>query len=544
MSLSINKYLSVTLVIVFVTALISCKTNNFSNKKIFRYNESAGIATLDPAFAKNQAIMWPVHQLYNTLVEVDDNMNIKPSLAKSWDFSTDGRSIIFHLRQDVFFHDDPVFNNGKGRKLIANDIAYSLFRIIDEKIASPGAWIFNDKVDSINPFVAVNDSTFKIVLTAPYPPILGVLSMSYCSVLAKEAVEYYASDFRRHPVGTGPFSFVAWDEGQALVFKRNNHYFEKDVNGTSLPYLDGIKISFLDSKASEFMEFRQQHLDFINDIEPSFKDELLSKSGDLKKEWMGKIVLQKHPYLNTEYLGFIYDSTNSLLKNSPWKNKKIRQAVNYAIDRNKLLLYLRNSIGTAATSGFIPAGMPSFNAEKVKGYDYNPEKSKQLLKQAGFDDLHPLPVLKLYTVPNYVSIGSFLVNELNQAGIPAILETVQKSLLLEQMSKSQVLFFRGSWIADFPDASNYLSVFYSKNPAPPNYTRYKNALYDSMFEASFQISNDSIRYRVYQSMDRMILEDAPIVPLWYDMVLQFLQPGIKNFKTNAMNMLELRNVKK
>ncbi len=544
MSLSINKYLSVTLVIVFVTALISCKTNKFSDKKIFRYNESAGIATLDPAFAKNQAIMWPVHQLYNTLVEVDDNMNIKPSLAKSWDFSTDGRSIIFHLRQDVFFHDDPVFNNGKGRKLIANDIAYSLFRIIDEKIASPGAWIFNDKVDSINPFVAVNDSTFKIVLTAPYPPILGVLSMSYCSVLAKEAVEYYASDFRRHPVGTGPFSFVAWDEGQALVFKRNNHYFEKDVNGTSLPYLDGIKISFLDSKASEFMEFRQQHLDFINDIEPSFKDELLSKSGDLKKEWMGKIVLQKHPYLNTEYLGFIYDSTNSLLKNSPWKNKKIRQAVNYAIDRNKLLLYLRNSIGTAATSGFIPAGMPSFNSEKVKGYDYNPERSKELLKQAGFDDLHPLPVLKLYTVPNYVSIGSFLVNELNQAGIPAILETVQKSLLLEQMSKSQVLFFRGSWIADFPDASNYLSVFYSKNPAPPNYTRYKNALYDSMFEASFQISNDSIRYRVYQSMDRMILEDAPIVPLWYDMVLQFLQPGIKNFKTNAMNMLELRNVKK
>jgi peptide/nickel transport system substrate-binding protein len=544
MSLSINKYLSVTLVIVFVTALISCKTNKFSDKKIFRYNESAGIATLDPAFAKNQAIMWPVHQLYNTLVEVDDNMNIKPSLAKSWDFSTDGRSIIFHLRQDVFFHDDPVFKNGKGRKLIANDIAYSLHRIIDEKIASPGAWIFNGKVDSLNPFIVVNDSTFKIVLTAPYPPILGVLSMSYCSVLAKEAVEYYASDFRRHPVGTGPFSFVAWDEGQALVFKRNNHYFEKDVNGTSLPYLDGIKISFLDSKASEFMEFRQQHLDFINDIEPSFKDELLSKSGDLKKEWMGKIVLQKHPYLNTEYLGFIYDSTNSLLKNSPWKNKKIRQAVNYAIDRNKLLLYLRNSIGTAATSGFIPAGMPSFNSEKVKGYDYNPERSKELLKQAGFDDLHPLPVLKLYTVPNYVSIGSFLVNELNQAGIPAILETVQKSLLLEQMSKSQVLFFRGSWIADFPDASNYLSVFYSKNPAPPNYTRYKNALYDSMFEASFQISNDSIRYRVYQSMDRMILEDAPIVPLWYDMVLQFLQPGIKNFKTNAMNMLELKNVKK
>lgn len=522
----------------------SCHDSNPTEKKIFRYNESAGISTLDPAFAKNQAIMWPIHQLYNTLLEVDSHMNIKPSLARSWEFSKDNRSIVFHLRQDVFFHDDPVFSNGKGRKLIADDVVYSLQRIIDKKIASPGAWIFNDKVDVDHPFVTLNDSTCIIRLADPYPPILGVLSMPYCSVIAKEAVEKYAADFRRHPVGTGPFAFLAWEEGQALILKKNEHYFEKDIKGIRLPYLDGIKISFIDSKASEFLEFTQYHLDFINDIEPSCKDELLTKTGELKTKWESVITLQKHPYLNTEYLGFMFDTTNALLKNSPLKNKKIRQAINYAINRKKLLLYLRNSIGIPANSGFIPEGMPSYNAELVKGYEYNPKRTKELIQEAGFDELHPLPLIKLYTVPNYISIGTFIVNELNQAGIPAVVESVQKSLLLDQMSKSQLLFFRGSWIADYPDASNYLSVFYSKNPAPPNYTRYKNELYDSLFESSFLVANDSLRFLLYQRMDKLIIEDAPIVPLWYDMVLQFVHPSIRNFQTNAMNMLELRYVQK
>ena len=116
--------------------------------------------------------------------------------------------------------------------------------------------------------------------------------MQYCSVVAKEAVEKYGNDFRRHPVGTGPFQIVAWQEGQALVLKKNDHYFEKDSAGNSLPYLDGIKITFYSSKATEFLLFRQKKLEFVNDIDPSFKDELLTKQGKLRKEWEGKIQLQ------------------------------------------------------------------------------------------------------------------------------------------------------------------------------------------------------------------------------------------------------------
>ncbi len=231
--------------------------------------------------------MWPAHQFFNTLVEIDDSLHLIPSLAKSWDISEDRTTFTFHLRNDVFFHDDAAFPEGKGRKLTAHDVVYSLVRIIDKEIASPGAWIFNSKVDSFQPFKAINDSTFQLKLLRPYHPILGIISMQYCSIVAKEAVEKYGTNFRRHPVGTGPFRFVAWEEGQSLVLKKNATYFEKDSAGESLPYLDGIKISFYDSKATEFLLFRQKQLDFINDIDASFKDEISDKTRNIAKR-MGR----------------------------------------------------------------------------------------------------------------------------------------------------------------------------------------------------------------------------------------------------------------
>jgi len=523
---------------------ISCSSRKQSDKKIFRYNESSGIATLDPAFAKNQSIMWAVHQLYNTLVEVDENLHIKPSLATHWEFSENKRQVIFHLRNDVYFHDDPAFKNATGRKLIASDVQYSLERILDKNTASPGSWIFNNRVDSVQPFLALNDSTFQLNLLQPFQPILGILSMQYCSIVPKEAVEKYGTGFRSHPVGSGPFSFVAWEEGQALVMKKNERYFEKDSSGYALPYLDGIKVSFYDSKATEFLEFRQKRLDFINDIDPSFKDEVLTKTGNLKKQWQQQLQLHKHPYLNIEYFGILFDSNNVLLKNSPLKIKKVRQAINYGINRKKMMLYLRNSIGTAAESGFVPQGLPSFDATEVKGYSYDPAKAKQLLAEAGFTNGKNLPAIKLLTIPIYSSLAGYVANELKQVGINVEVESVQKSLLLEQTSKSQALFFRGSWIADYPDAENYLSVFYSKNPAPPNYTRYKNDNFDKLYEQALMEENDSLRYIIYRQMDKLIVQDAPVVPLWYDMVIHLVHNTIKDFYPNSLNMLELRKVKK
>ncbi len=519
----------------------ACASTSNRNKKIFHYNEHSGITSLDPAFAKSQATMWPAHQLFNTLVEINDSLEIIPSLAIRWDISSDRLTYIFHLRNDVFFHDDEVFENKKGRNFTAHDVVYSLSRIIDKNTASPGAWIFNRKVDSILPFKAINDTTFQLKLLQPYNPILGILSMQYCSVVSKEAVESYGSDFRRHPVGTGPFSFVAWEEGQALVMTKNEHYFEKDSAGNRLPYLDGIKVSFNDSKATEFLLFRQNKLDFINDIDASFKDELLTRKGTLRRQWRNKIQLHVNPYLNIEYLGILVDSSNILVKDSPLALKKIRQAINYGFDRRKMILYLRNSLGTPAESGFVPLGLPSYDSASVKGYHYDPAKSQKLLSEAGFPGGRGLPPVKLYTIAIYADMADFIARQLSDIGILVQIETIQKALLLDMTANSRALFFRASWIADYPDAENYLSVFYSKNPAPPNYTRYKNARFDALFEKALIEVDDSTRYKLYQQADQLVIEDAPVIPLWYDKVIWLVQPGLRNFQPNALNLLELRH---
>jgi peptide/nickel transport system substrate-binding protein len=521
----------------------SCGELRNSKDNIFHYNEFTGIASLDPIFAKNQSTMWPAHQLFNTLVETNDSLELKPSLALRWEISNDKLVYTFHLRNDVFFHDDAAFKDGKGRKLIAKDVEYSFYRILDKKLASPGAWIFNRKVDTLKPFVAIDDSTFQLRLLRPYQPVLGILSMQYCSIVPAEAVVKYGNNFRRHPVGSGPFAFVAWEEGQALILKKNEHYFEKDERGERLPYLNGIKITFLDSKATEFLLFRQKKLEFINDIDASFKDEILTRQGGLKKEWQDKIQLHVTPYLNTEYFGILADTTNALVKNTPLKFKKIRQAINYGIDRRKMILYLRNSLGTPAESGFVPAGLPSFDSTLVKGYSYNPAKSKQLLAEAGFPDGRGLQPIKLLSIALYADMASFVAKQLEEIGIPVQVEIVQKALLLEMTANSTALFFRGSWIADYPDAENYLTVFYSKNPAPPNYTRYKNPKFDELFEKALAEENDSLRYQYYQQADQFLINDAPVVPLWYDKTVHLVQPGVTGFVSNGLNMLELRRTK-
>jgi oligopeptide transport system substrate-binding protein len=524
-------------------ALLSCNQAKTSKKQVFYYNEFSGTATLDPAFAKNQSIMWPVHQIYNTLVEIDSGLNIVPSLARSWDVSEDRLTYTFHLRTGIVFHDNDAFPGGRGRVFTAADVAYSLQRIIDKSTASSGGWIFNNRVDVAEGFTAVNDSTFRLKLIRPFHPIMGILSMQYCSIVPREVVEKYGKDFRRHPCGTGPFQFESWDEGEALILHKNEKYWERDSSGTPLPYLDAVKITFFDNKATEFLQFRQGGLSFVNDVDPSFKDEILSKKGELREQWKGKIILKKHAYLNTEYFGILVDEKNPLTKNSPNGIKAVRQAMNYAINRQQLMMYMRNSIGIPAEAGFVPGGLPSHNTELVKGYHFDPAKSKQLLKEAGFPDGKGLPAVKLLTINIYSDIASFVARQMEEVGIPVQVEVVQKSLLLEQTAKSQAAFFRGSWIADYPDAENYMAMFYSKYPAPPNYTRYSNPAFDVLYEKALLENNDSIRYQLYREMDQLVIDDAPVIPIWYDMAFHLIQPNIEGFYPNALNLLELRRTR-
>lgn len=519
-------------------AFMSCQQNSQSNQKIFRINQATGIESLDPAFAKSLWMMWHANQLFNRLVENDADLKIKPSLAKSWEISEDRLHYTFHLRTDVFFQENDAFANGIGRKMTAQDVVYSFDRIIDEATNSPGAWIFNDKVDSIKPFEALDDSTFQINLLAPYNPMLNVLSMMYASIVPQEVVKKWGKDFRSHPCGTGPFMLEYWDEGNIVVHKKNNHYWEKDSAGNMLPYLHAIKCTFIDSKASEFLMFMQGKLDFMNGLDASFKDQLLTKKGNLKDAYIGKMKLNKKAYLNIEYLGILLDNSKpnaySLLQ-----NVNVRNAINKGFDKQKLVAYLRNNVGMPAQNGMIPNGLLGFDSNQQKISLYDVAAAKQLLK--GIDTKEQL---KLYVPDMYEDRCSYIASQLLELGIHVKIEIIQQGMLREKISQSTAGLFWATWIADYADAESYLSMFYSKNTAPPNYTRFKNEAFDKLYEASLKEQNEAEKEKQYKAMDKIIREQAPAIPLFYDEVLHFLKPNVQGWESNGLNLISLKKVSK
>lgn len=525
------------MMILLIAGMSSCRNGlpEENGKTVFRYNEAANITSLDPAFARDQANIWAVRQLFNGLIQLNDKLETMPAIASRWEVSADGLIYTFHLRKDVFFHDDPVFPNGKGRQVTAKDFTYSFSRIVDPSVASPGAWIFNyvSVSNGKYAFEAPDDSTFVIRLNAPFPPFTGLLTTVYCSVIPHEAMIKYGTGFRSHPVGTGPFRFRMWKEGVKLVMVKNPQYFETE-NGQRLPYIDAVAVSFFSDKQTAFMEFVKGRLDFISGIDPGYKDELLTSDGQLRDKFAGKFRMFTQPYLNTEYFGFLVGSGNPV-------PKKIRQAFNYSFDRKKMIRFLRNNIGTPGVNGIIPKGMPAFDSSGVY-YDYDPVKARQLIRESGIVN----PVITLSTTADYLDLCKYIQHQTGEAGITLKIEISPPAALKEMKAQAKLPFFRGSWIADYPDAENYLSLFYGKNFSPqgPNYTHYQNPEYDRLFELAMSSVNDSVRYSYYRKMEQVMMEDAPVVILYYDQVLRFVGNNVQGLGIDPMNLLTLKRVKK
>lgn len=516
--------------------LVSCaKTDDkFDDSKVFRYNEHTNISSLDPAFAKNQANIWAVNQLFNGLVQLDDDLIVQPDIAESWIISEDGKKYTFNLRNDVKFHKHHLFGKDSVRIVKANDFEYSFNRLLDGTIASPGRWV----MQNIESFKAENDFTFVIDLKKPFPPFLGLLSMKYCSVVPKEIVEYYGTEFRSNPIGTGPFKFKLWVENTKLVFRKNNYFYEKEGN-YSLPYLEAVAITFLPDKQSEFLQFIQGNLDFLNSIDPSYKDDILTNQGKLSDRYSSKVTMKTGAYLNTEYLGILMDGNIS-----ETNSELIRKAMNYGFDRSKMITYLRNGIGTPALNGFIPKGLPSFN--NLKGYTFQPEKAKELIEAYKLETGNSEPRITISTNSQYVDLCEYIQRELQNIGLEVVIDVVPPSTLRQSKANGKLSVFRASWIADYPDAENYLSLFYSKNFAPngPNYMHFSNSQFDSWYEESIQTTDNLNRYELYQKMDSLLMDKAPVVPLYYDQVVRFTQKNIRGLGINPINLLNLKRVKK
>ena len=537
MTITTTKALPIYSLIFIFLLLVSCNNSKNSNKEhlVFRYNEHKNIGSLDPAFAKDNADIWAINQLFNGLVQMDDSLLVKPIIAKKWSISEDGLSYNFTLKKGIYFHKHKLFGKDSTRQVIASDFEYSFNRLLDKNVASSGQWIFN-KVDS---FKALNDSVFNITLKQPFPAFLGLLTMKYCSVVPKEITAHYGSEFRSNPIGTGPFKFKRWEENIKLVFRKNENYFETTKDGQKLPHLEAVAITFLPDKQSEFMQFIQGNLDFLNSLDASYQDEILTTKGELRDKYLSTININRGPYLNTEYLAFYMDSDLNEIQ-----SKQIREAINYGFDRKKMMTYLRNGIGIAANGGFIPKGLPGYNANI--GYTYQPIKAKKLIAEYKAQNNNKTPEVTITTTSNYLNFCEYIQRELTKIGLNINVDVIPASTLKEGKANGKLDLFRASWVADYPDAQNYLSLFYTENFAPngPNYTNFTNPDFDKWYNQAFSTTKASERIKLYAKMDSLVIKNAPIVPLYYDEVIRFTQKNVIGLGNNPINLLELKHVKK
>ena len=533
LNLAVLNYLSSLVIMLF---LFSCSQKQEEDRShmVFRYNEYGNITSLDPAFSRNLPNIWATTHMFNSLVQLNDDLEIIPDLAEQWTISSDGLVYEFRIREDVFFHQHPAFGKSKTRKVNASDFAFSLKRLLDPQLASPGGWV----LQNVERIEAKNDQLLIITLKQPFPAFLGLLSMRYCSVVPKEIVTNTEGNFRKNPIGTGPFAFKYWEEDVKLVLRKNPLYFERDDLGLSLPYLESISISFVPDKQSEFMLFLQEKLDILNTLDNSYKDELLTQQGTLTEKYKEKINLQKGPYLNTEYLGFYLDSPSPVIK-SPL----IREAINIGFDRKKMMIYLRNNIGFIGNKGFIPEGLSGHPKEVV--LKYQPEKAAELVKT--FEKETGLKAeITLATDANYIDLCEYIQRELQKIGISIKVDMMPPATLKQARSKGKLEMFRSNWIADYPDAENYLSLFYSKNfsPTGPNYTHFYSPTFDSLYENSFFINDAQKRGEIYQSMDSLVMSKHPLIPLYYDQVLRFSHKNVLGLNLNPVNVLKLKKIRK
>ena len=520
------------IILTTLVCVCSCEERNLINEStVFRYNEHKNINSLDPIFAKDIANIQAVNQLFNGLVEMDNQLNVVPSIAKSWEISENGKIYSFKIDTTVKFHPHPKL---KKRNVTAYDFEYSFNRLLDPKNASPGRWVF----DKVNTFKAKNDSIFEIELKFPFNAFLGILTMKYCSVVPKDIVEYYKEDFRSNPIGTGPFKFKRWEENIKLVLRKNNDYFQKDVNGSQLPYLEAVSVTFLPEKQSEFLQLVKGKVDFISGLDNSYKDEIINVYGELNEDYENKINMLRGPYLNTEYLAFFMESEKNEIKSD-----LIRKAINIGFDKGKMIKFLRNGVGIPANAGFIPVGLPGYKKNNIN--KYNPELAKNYVERFK-EKFNMSPSLKLTTSSNYLDFCEFIQKELEKLGIEIIIDVIPGSALKQAKANGKLDFFRASWIADYPDAENYLSLFYSKNFAPngPNYTHFSNNEYDKIYENSLRETDPEKSKLIYSRLDSIISSKSIIVPLFYDEVIRFVSKNIVGMEINATNLLDLRKVKK
>jgi oligopeptide transport system substrate-binding protein len=474
-------------------------------------------ATLDPALLTDVYGRAVVSQIFDGLVQFDAHLKPLPALAEFWEASRDGRTWTFTLRRGVAFH--------HGREVTAHDVVYSFTRLLNPQKPVPVAELFRciegarefmqGNTDNVEGLKAVDRYTLQIVLEEPLAPSLVVLALAHAEVVPREEVEKRGDQFGRAPVGTGPFKFVRWEPDQQIVLKAHDRYYE------GRPFLDTVVFKIDSSYEETFAEFLQGNLE--ETIIPSRKTEEVR--ADPKYRQYQRVRIST---LSLLYIGF-----NTQRK--PFDDRRVRQAFNYAVDKEAIVREITH-MGSLPATGALPPGMLGYDPDR-QGYRYHPEKAKQLLAEAGYPDGVGFPVVQLWSISKADSTKAELAayqRYLAELGVQVELHfapdwpTYQK--MLEQ---GQLPMFRLSWYADIPDPDNFLFPLLHST-SRTNRTFYRNPLADQLLEQARRELDENRRIALYREVERLVMEDAPWITQHYYVSDYLYQPYVQGVEINSL----------
>jgi peptide/nickel transport system substrate-binding protein len=374
--------------------------------------------------------------------------------------------------------------------------------------------------------------------------MLSLLATNFGYVVPVEFSGQDKSVLSRKPVGTGPFYLRRWEEEIKMVLRKNPRYHEKDSQGVNLPYLDAVNVTFVKNKQTAFMQFVAGSYDFFNGLEGSFKDELLTPQAQLKPKYAKKMGAIITPFLNTEYIGcYLGDAPN---KTNWLQDVHLRKALLLSVDKNKLVRFFRNGLGVAGDRGFVPPQLnvqSSTISERSATEAWDMAVKEFQLSQYSREKVKP--EIKLSTTADYLDMMVFLQETWGRLGIKVKVDIQTGGMLRQLRDEGQLELFRGSWIADYPDAENFLACFYQpfQSPNGPNYSHFQDATFDALYDQieSGAMSKIDRETKIAQA-NQILMDQVPVVPLYYDKSIRLIQPWVKGLENDAANRLILKRV--
>jgi ABC-type transport system substrate-binding protein len=471
-------------------------------------------ATLDPATINDAYAPAVSQQIFDGLVQYDGALSISPALAESWKSSRNGLSWTFFLRKGVKFH--------TGREVTSEDVVYSFTRILDPRVKSKMAETFlniqgareyrEGAARGVFGLRAIDRHTFQVELSQASAPFVANLASVYVKIVPREAVEELGAVFGRNPIGTGPFKFLSW-KGDEIVLEANPSYY------AGRPFLDRLQYKVFAGKMDAiFASFLRNEL-----------EDTSIPSTELARVQDG----QRYQFVRRSILRVRFIGLNTA--QGPLANRLVRQAILYAIDRDNLGREIHNNRYRTA-GGFVPPGTFGYDPD-FRPYPFNPNRAKSLLAKAGFPGGKGLPSLEIWSSVKSADIErehEAIRRYLADVGIRVEFQYNSNwPSFNSHVREGKLPMFRYGWIADVPDPDNFLyRLFHSKSR--DNITQYHNAEVNRLLEAAQGEHAPIPRMELYRKAERLIMEDAPVLPLNYDSYERLFQPYVQSIEVSAL----------